>query len=46
MEKKVVLNKLTLFQCLFFFFWCGYFQPGKWSFNSHTVLKNSEQAPR
>lgn len=22
------------------------FQPHKWSFNSHTVLKNSEQAPR
>ncbi|XP_021890900.1 ER membrane protein complex subunit 10-like [Carica papaya] len=22
------------------------FQPAKWSFNSHTVLKNSEQAPR
>lgn len=23
-----------------------YFQPTKWSFKSHTVLKNSDQAPR
>lgn len=28
--------------CVFLFLW----QPAKWAFTSHTVLKNSEQAPR